>query len=118
MPANRYEFGDRQTFAVSVQLADDPGGSRLFGHLCYWISNQPVGNFETTTSLNDTMGQMHYVAKDAGKRQCPELYHASSEDAFWSLDWAIYEYEDPRARPVNKIHLPECFAVFSGDIAG
>jgi hypothetical protein len=72
-----------------------------------------VGDFETTTSLSGTIGHMYYIVKDAGKRECPELYYASNEDAFWSLSCAIYE--DPRTPP-NKIPLPELFAVFEGKI--
>jgi hypothetical protein len=82
MSAKRYEFGDRQTFAVAVQLDDDLGGSWLFGHLCYWISNQLVGDFETTTSLSGTIGHMYYIVKDAGKRECPGTVLSLKRECF------------------------------------
>ena len=88
-------FGDPARFAVSITLDDDHGGAWLFGRLCYWINGQRVGDWESGTSLRDTLRDITSIARDRGQRENCGLFHLPAETAFSRLDRTLYGGHDP-----------------------
>ena len=93
------DFGDKDRFAITIDLNENHGGAWLFGRICYWIAGNIVGNYEEGTSLRDALFQMRYVYGDCGQRTCPALMQLPNEKAFELISGAlrrgsseIYEY--------------------------
>lgn len=87
------KFGDKQSFAVELELDKDYGGAWLFGKICYWINGVQVGDYELGTSLRDVLSGMMWIVNDCGNRQGGALCGLSSQDVFYVLDEALYGSE-------------------------
>lgn len=83
-------FGDKQTFAVELELDENPGGAWLFGHFCYWIGGVRVGDYEVSTSLRDVLAGMKWVVHDCGNRDGGALCGSKPQTIFSRLDASLY----------------------------
>ena len=83
-------FGDKQSFAVELELDEDYGGAWLFGHFCYWIGGVRVGDYGLSTSLRDVLTGMKWVMYDCGKRDGGVLCESCPRAIFSGLDASLY----------------------------
>ncbi len=84
------EFGDRESFAIQIELDSDHGGSWLYGRFCYWINGKQVGDYDLGTSLRDVLFNMKGIMGDSGNRDGGSLCALSPEEAFLVLDKSLY----------------------------
>ncbi|MBB5866528.1 immunity 42 family protein [Xanthomonas sp. 3058] len=56
-------FGEKNIFAVEMQLDNNSGGQWMLGKFCYWLNGERVGNFEDGTSLRDVYLQMTQILR-------------------------------------------------------
>lgn len=75
-------FGDRNHFAIAIELDTDYGGAWLFGKLCYWIDGQQFGDWELGNSMRDALWSITSIAKDNGRRENCKLFHLPMQQAF------------------------------------
>ncbi|MEX3959233.1 MULTISPECIES: Imm42 family immunity protein [Trinickia] len=88
------EFGKRSRFSIEIDIDDNCGGAWLFGHICYWVAGNVVGDYDAGTSLRDVLFQMKYIAGDRGRRNCPALMQLSERKAFEMISAALNETSD------------------------
>ncbi|MGE4438999.1 MULTISPECIES: Imm42 family immunity protein [Achromobacter] len=97
------QFGDKDRFAITLNLNEDCGGAWLFGRICYWIRGAMVGNYDEGTSLRDVLFQTKYIIGDSGKRFCPPLIDLNKEKAFALIDAVLYGAVDETHGAINEI---------------
>lgn len=88
------DFGERNTFAIHLELNSDPGGAWLFGRICYWIGGEQVGDYEQGTSLRDVFFNLKWIVHDCGNRRGDRLCHRRPEELFELLDQSLYGVEE------------------------
>ena len=84
------DFGDRNIFAIQLELNSDPGGAWLFGRFCYWINEKQVGDYELGTSLRDVFLNLKWIVHDCGNRRGDRLCLSQPEELFELLDGSLY----------------------------
>jgi hypothetical protein len=84
------QFGNRDRFAVSMELSEDSGGPWMFGKFCYWIDGKMIGRYDAGTSLRDLFASMKWIVHDSGKREDCTRFGMPSDDAFESVDSTMY----------------------------
>lgn len=87
-------FGDKKTFAVEIDWIDESVDHWLFGHICYWIRGEQVGDFEETATLTDALVDLKYRVGDCGNRHGGGLCDLGPDDLFGVLDRALFEWSD------------------------
>lgn len=88
------DFGERNPFAIHLELNSDPGGAWLFGRFCYWIGGKQVGDYEQGTSLRDVFLNLKWIVHDCGNRRGDRLCHWRPEELFELFDgWKLYLVE-------------------------
>jgi hypothetical protein len=87
-------IGNRQTIAVQYELDESHGNAWMLGRICYWINGSQIGDYDLGTSLRDVLFQLKYLVSDSGNRQGNSLCSLSPEEAFHSLDGALYGKPD------------------------
>lgn len=88
------QFGDKNSFAVELELDEEPYGVWLFGHFCYWINGVRVGDYELSTSLRDVLSGLRWVVHDRGNRGGGALCEIPLHEVFSCLDNALYGSEE------------------------
>jgi immunity protein 42 of polymorphic toxin system len=84
------EFGNRKSFAITVDIDQNYGGAWLYGRLCYWIEGIQVGDYELGTSLRDVLFQMKHIVSDCGNRAGEILCTLHPREAFSRLDEELF----------------------------
>ncbi|MFY2567457.1 Imm42 family immunity protein [Achromobacter ruhlandii] len=97
------QFGDKDRFAITLNLDEDFGGAWLFGRVCYWIQGSMVGNYDEGTSLRDVLFQTKYILGDSGKRFCPALIDLDKEKTFALIDAVLYGGTNETDGVINEI---------------
>lgn len=98
-------FGDKEFFAVQLELDEEPCGAWLFGHFCYWISGVRVGDYELSTSLRDVLSGMKWIIHDRGRRLGGVLCELTPPEIYSRLNNALYGGEEVAG--ANAPQLPE-----------
>lgn len=111
------EFGNRSSFAITIALDENHGGTRLFGHMCYWVNGQQVGSFDETVSLGDVLTAMTWIVGDCGSREHCELFKSTSDKNFRIINNALYCGEGPEQVGVEAMSEEETPARFDISIA-
>ncbi|MBB4595383.1 immunity 42 family protein [Xanthomonas cannabis] len=81
-------YGDKNLFAVEMQLDNNSGGQWMLGKFCYWLNGERVGNFEDGTSLRDVYLQMAPILKTKNRNfndidlNYTEIHRAINESIF------------------------------------
>lgn len=107
-------FGERESFAVELELAEEPGGAWLFGHFCYWIEGVRVGDYDLSTSLRDVLSGMKWIARDRGRRDGGRLCEISTDEMFARLDEAIYGEGGDQPEEPARFEITVPVEVFNG----
>jgi len=105
------DFGNRMSFAISVELADTPNGAWLYGRFCYWIAGEMVGHFDAGVSLRDVIFQMKYIISDAGTRRSDVLAELPSNDIFTLISAVLNESGNDIYRYIPSEFAPAKFDV-------
>lgn len=104
------KFGDKETFAVELELDEDYVGAWLFGQFCYWINGVQVGDYQLVVSLRDVLSGMKWIVYDCGNRKGGVLCKHRPEEVFSILDKSLYGSEEFEA--ANDHQLPDTPARF------
>lgn len=102
-------IGDRNEFAVKMELLEEHHGEWLFGRFSYLLRGETIGDWDSIVSFRDVLSQMQYPVKDCGKRSDATLCKLNTHDLFFNLDDALYSGEVPAYKQVD---LPEGYAKF------
>jgi immunity protein 42 of polymorphic toxin system len=84
------EIGNRESFAITVDLDQEYGGAWLYGKVCYWIDGIQVGDYQLGTSLRDVLFQMKWIISDCGNRAGGTLCTLPPGEAFSRLDEELF----------------------------
>ena len=101
-------FGNKESFAVQVEIDEDYGGPWLFGKFCYWLNGTRVGDYDLGTSLRDVLLNLKWIVNDRGNRRGEDLCNYPGEHTFDLLDRSLYGDD----HDVSKVLLPALPARF------
>jgi len=104
------EFGDRESFAVEIDLDELYEGVWLYGKFSYWINGCQVGDYNLGTSLRDVLFQMKWIVFDCGSRDGGILCKYSPQKVFSWLDGVLYGSTDCDIG--SEVELPDTPARF------
>lgn len=105
------EFGNRERFAIAVELDSNHGGAWLFGRICYWIGGEMVGDYSLGTSLRDVLIQSSYIRGDTGKRICLPLVKLDKGNLFSLISDALDEKNDEIFQYIENSIFPARFDI-------
>lgn len=91
-------FGDISRFGIEFVLSPNPEGKWMFGHLCYWLCGQRIGDYESITSLRDAMSEFETISREAGKRCSQHLFMLGKEELADMLERSMFGDQ-----PVNEL---------------
>ena len=76
--------GAKEVFSVEYEL--DPAVAQdqrwLYGHMCFWVRGNMVGEYEEIATLNVALAVLPELLGNHGKRFDPILFSAPVEEAF------------------------------------
>lgn len=66
----------------------------LYGHICYWVDGEMIGNWDQLASLNDANWDLSKIVCENGRRQDFTLFSEAADVAFNKIDKLIYGVND------------------------
>ncbi|NIJ78908.1 Imm42 family immunity protein [Xanthomonas cannabis] len=108
-------FGEKNIFAVEMQLDNNSGGQWMLGKFCYWLKGERVGNFEDGTSLRDVYLQMTQILRIKDRKfSGPDLsfveIHRAINESIFGEECVISNAADYLAAP--PVDVFDDFKVF------
>lgn len=101
-------IGKKSKFAIQFEVIDVVDRF-VYGHICYWINEIQVGDFESATILNDVLVFLPRIVKDNGNRKSDRFFDMNKEEVCYLLGGQAY-LDDEK---YEKIAIEEMWARFS-----
>jgi hypothetical protein len=83
-------IGHRNTFAIEFSVSEPRFEHRLFGHVCYWVNSQMIGDYQSSCTLNGAVGALVQLLAFTGDRYNHDLINRAADDAFSSIFGPLY----------------------------
>jgi hypothetical protein len=84
-------YGKRDRFGIEWQLSEEYGGAWLYGHICFWVGGEVVGDYATPTSLSNLIPILSYPIGDCGNRKSKRFCNMGAEEAFQLMYRAFFD---------------------------
>ena len=94
MKEQTMQLGNRKRFAIQWDIDLDTCGPLLYGRVCFWVTDNMIGNYDACNSLLEVLGNLTYLVGDCGDRDSSRFCSMTAHDAFSLVQRGLFESDD------------------------